>query len=199
MEMKGQELKIIFIQDRAYLTTDRSMSFEQVRLPITAKSFMSPAFWTIKVISYREEEKKIYCEVISYQIGETEFGYKQKLLADKLNELEIVTFRSIDTAGLISTLYGTTKHILGDRTLNHYQSNYLDRTPVKQTIKETFFVPFKNVHFKNGYVSFDKRIKGYKETLELTITNNNIREEFDAVKNYFANILKTKNRSYCKH
>src|SRR5690606_31146020 len=66
------------------------------------------------------------------------------------------------------------------------------RQPHKVSIKETFYVPLKNVRFKLGGVSFDKKFKEHKKTLELTIPNYDIREEFDAVKNYFANVLKTK-------
>ena len=40
--------------------------------------------------------------------------------------------------------------------------------------------------------SFDKKFKEHKNNIELTIKNDEIREEFDAVKKYFANVLKTK-------
>lgn len=194
--MRGQELKILFRQDKAYLTADRPMTFEQLGLPDVAKTFKEPAFWTIKVLSHRENEKKIFCEITSYQVGETDFGSSQKLLADKLNDLQIVTFKSIDTTGLLKTLAGNSgvvrpiKFVPVDRT--PVQPTEFVRQPHKVTIKETFYVPLKNVRFKLGGVSFDKKFKEHKETLELTIPNYDIREEFDAVKNYFANVLKTK-------
>jgi hypothetical protein len=197
--MTGQELKIIFNKDKAYLSTDRPMTFKQLNLPYIAKSFKSPAYWIIRVLNYVEPEKKIYCEIVSYHVGGTDFGSNQKLLADKLNDLEIVTFRSIDTAGLLGTLDGTTpvsflhpKSIPINRTKNHYQVEYISKQPIKQTINETFLVPLKNVRFKVGEVSFDKKFKECRKTLEISIANNDIREEFDAVKNYFANVLKTK-------
>jgi len=69
--MKGQELKILFKQDKAYLTNDRPMTFEQVDLPDIAKrkGFKSPAYWTIRVINHRENERKIFCEVLSYNLA----------------------------------------------------------------------------------------------------------------------------------
>jgi len=192
--MTGQELKILFQHDKAYLTKDRPMTFAQLGLPDIAKSFKAPAYWTIRILNHNEVQKKIFCEVLSYQNGETDFGYNQIQLADKLNSLEIVTFRSIDTTGLLKTLSGITsssftpsRYTPVDRT----QYNYT-KEPSIQTINETFFVPLKNVRFKLGGVSFDKKFKEHKKTLELTISNYDIREEFDAVKNYFGNVLGTK-------
>lgn len=194
--MTGQELKILFRQDKAYLTADRPLTFEQLGLPDVARTFKEPAFWTIKVLNHRENEKKIFCEITSYHVGETEFGSIQKSLADKLNDLQIITFKSIDTTGLLKTLAGNSgvvrpiKFVPVDRT--PIQPTEFVRQPNKVTIKETFYVPLKNVRFKLGGVSFDKKFKEHRKTLELTITNYDIREEFDAVKNYFANVLKTK-------
>lgn len=194
--MIGQELKILFRHDKAYLTADRTLTFEQLGLPDIAKTFKDPAYWTIRVLNYRETEKKIFCEITSYQVGETDFRINQKLLADKLNDLQIVAFRSIDTKGLLKTLAGKSGVVssVKDTTIDRtpiQTSEYL-RQPHKVTIKETFFVPIKDIRFKLGCVSFDKKFKEHNRTLELIIPNYDIREEFDAVKNYFANVLKTK-------
>jgi len=194
--MKGQELKILFRLDKAYLTEDKSFTFAQLGLPEIAKTFKVPAYWTIIVLNYIKPEKRIFCEITSYQVGKAEFENNQKRIADTLNDLDIVTFRSIDTSGLLKTLAGTSgvirpiKYIPVDRT----QSEPIQfiRQPEKVTIKETFFVPLKNVRFKLGGVSFDKKFKEHKKTIELTVSNFEVREEFDAVKNYFANVLKTK-------
>ncbi len=44
-----------------------------------------------------------------------------------------------------------------------------------------------------GGVSCTKIIKGFDSPIEFFIKNYEIREEFEAVKNYFANFLKQKN------
>ena len=197
--MTGQVLKIIFKRDKAYLTIDSPMTFEQLGLPEIAETFKSAAYWQIKVLNYRENEKKIFCEIISYHVGKTEFEHNQKLLADKLNNLQIVIFRSIDTNCLLKTLFeespGSFRPQYDNpitRTQNKYVSEPHVGEPIKQTMKETFFIPLKNVRFKSGSVSFDKNFKKIKKKLELTIANDDIKEEFDAVKNYFANVLRTK-------
>ncbi len=71
--------------------------------------------------------------------------------------------------------------------------------PVPQTIKpkihqklsisETFSVPIKDVKFTYGGVIVYKALKKFSYPLEFYIPNDDIREEFDAVKNYFANAL----------
>ena len=133
--------------------------------------------------------KKNYCKIISYQNGETDFEYNQKKLFDKLSDLEIVTFCGINTDGLLRTLFGTSRTPYID---NYHKIEPIKIEPIKRYINETFFVPLKKVRFKMGGVSFDKKFKEYKETLELTIPNYDIIEKFDAVKNYFANVLNTK-------
>lgn len=194
--MKGQELKILFRQDKAYLTEDRPLSFELIGLPEYAKTFKEPAYWTIKVLNYSENEKKLFYKITSYQVGETEFESNQKLFADKLNDLQIITFNDLVTDGLLKMLAGTSafkrlvKSVSVDSTT--IQPTNFFRQPNIKTIKETFFVPLKNVRFKLGGVSFDKKFKEHNKTIEITIPNYDIREEFDAVKNYFANVLKTK-------
>ncbi len=196
--MKAQELKIIFKQDKAYLTTDKPITLEQVDLPdfVRGKIFKSPAYWTIKVIDYSESEKKIFCEILSYQIGETEFEYNQKQLSSKLNEIEFITFRGIDTSGLLKTLSGSgsvfpSQNITPNKSDN-YNTECFVKQPYKQTLTEDFFIPLKDVRFILGGVSFHKKLQGFDKSIEFTIENYDIREEFDAIKNYFANVLKTK-------
>lgn len=58
-----------------------------------------------------------------------------------------------------------------------------------QTIHHTFTIPFKNLRFHYGGVSCKKLVKELDKTVSITIINFDIREEFDAVKEYFANAL----------
>ncbi|NOS90815.1 MAG: hypothetical protein HOP30_02730 [Cyclobacteriaceae bacterium] len=194
--MVGEELKILFNHDQAYLASDRPMSLKQLGLPDIAKNFKPFAYWIIMVLDYFEFEKKIYCEIISYEIGETSFEAHQILLADKLRDLQIVVFKNIDTYGLLRTLASSTigvNRVIKDNSEKRIEVFEVPlRKPRIKTIKQTFSVPLKNVHFKNGGVSFDKKFHDYKKAIALSIPNNVIKEEFDAVKNYFANVLKTK-------
>lgn len=191
--MKGQELKILFRDNKAYLTNDKAFTFEQLGLPDIVKEFKYNAFWTINILSHHTDEKKIFCEITSYQIGETDFSSKQQSLATELNEITTITFRSIDTIGLLKTISDKVKSNLAVPTVSNTElQTETEILPNKTLINETFIVPLKNIRFKLGGVSFDKKFREHKEILEVTIPNYDIREEFDAVKNYFANVLNTK-------
>ncbi|MGN7986052.1 hypothetical protein ACTJKC_01860 [Pedobacter sp. 22226] len=199
--MEGTELKILFNQDKAYLTPDRSMTFEQVDLEhVKEKVFRSPAYWTFRIKKYIENERRIFCEILTYDIGETEFTNNQLQLSAILNSLEKVTFSSIDTGGLLNTLAGGRTGSLShpqstpiNRAAHYNNYEPLPRPPQNQTIKETFSIPLKNVRFISGGVSFDIKIQKLGKSIAFTIPNEDILAEFDAVKNYFANVLKTKN------
>lgn len=198
--MIGLELKIIFKQDKAFLTNDNPMDFIQLGLPSVAKYAKSNAYWKIKILNFREEEKKIFCEILSYHIGEDGFSPYQKEISEELKKIEIISFRSIDTAGLLKTLSSASPTSIVPKIqtasyynqIHNFESQPIVREPIKKTINETFFIFLKKILFKNGCVSFDKKFKEHKNNIELTIKNDEIREEFDAVKKYFANVLKTK-------
>jgi hypothetical protein len=197
--MTGQELIILFKQDQAFLTAGKPLTLRQLGLPEIATTFKSPAIWTIRVLHHSEAERKLFCEIISYQTGETEFPDRQQKSSGQLSQIETISFRSIDTAGLLKTLAGPTpvtiypaKYVAPDYTVMDDETEPLVRESIRQTIRETFVVPLKNVRFKLGGVSFDWKFAAINKSLELTIPNYDIREEFDAVKNYFANALKTR-------
>ncbi|HEV7333385.1 MAG TPA: hypothetical protein VGN63_20290 [Flavisolibacter sp.] len=63
----------------------------------------------------------------------------------------------------------------------------------KKIIEQTFSVPFKQLQFHFGGVSCKKLVKELGKAVSVTIINYDIREEFDAVKDYFANALDAKN------
>lgn len=63
----------------------------------------------------------------------------------------------------------------------------------KKIIEQSFSVPIHQLHFHFGGVSCKKLVKELGKSVSITIINYDIREEFDAVKDYFANALDTKN------
>lgn len=198
--MKRHQLIIKFNDDLAFLTEEVALDFKQVDISDSPVKFKAPAFWTVRVINYIEKERKLFVEVLDYQVGEIKFPYSQIQLADILLEIEKVTFRSIDTTGLLKTLNGTQpikytppkeKTVYRKEALIETEIN-VKREPVIQTYTEPFSIPIKNITFLNGSVVFKKKIQEFKKTIEFRIHNDNIIEEYDAVKNYFASVLKTK-------
>jgi len=202
--MTGQELIINFEDDKAYLTEDKVLTFRQLELPDVAKRFKSPAVWTIRVLKYYPTERRIFAEILSYKNGKLPFSYYQVSEHSDINNIDKITFRSIDTNGLLLTLAGNatsrtiipTTERIPDREVRPQTYSQppvqFKREPQIKTVKETFFIPLKDVRFKFGCVSFDKRVAQLNKTIEFTVVNDDIREEFDAVKNYFGNVLQAK-------
>ena len=200
--MKGQVLKILFKEDMAFLTQEVALDFKQVEIDYNHNlhKFKAPAFWTIKVINYIENEKRLHVEVLDYQVGETEFPYSQIQLADILMEIEKVTFKSIDTSGLLMTSGSTQPikilpprpEIVYRRENPIYTEIKPNREPIKQTYNKPFSIPIKNITFISGGVSFEKKIQELGKSITFQIKNENIIQEYDAIKNYFASVLKTK-------
>jgi len=137
---------------------------------------------------------------LAYEVGEPNFSDKQVELADILVTIEKVDFKSIDTSGLLRTLHSTAPlRMLAPKPETVYRretpvepETKKTREPVKQSFTETFSVPFKNVTFLLGGVTFDKKLQAFNKLIKFEIVNENIIEEYDAIKNYFSNVLKTK-------
>jgi len=208
--MNGTELIILFKEDKAYLADGVPLTFDQLGLPPVAKSFKIPAYWIVRVLRHREEECKLFVTVTSYKIGEISFPPQQVQLAPALSEIKTITFKTIDTEGLLATLRGNepAKIFSGDIVPDYpdaeceQQTTLAEPAPAKPrtiVLDETFNVPINNLRFRFGGVSFDHVFKKYPDKIEITIENYELREEFDAVKNYFSNVLKTKNIQVIAH
>jgi hypothetical protein len=199
--VKGRELKILFVGDMAFLTKEVALDFTQVKISDQPIRFKSEAYWIIRVISYIANEKRLHVEVLKYHVGSTNFSYEQLQLEDQLNEVETVTFKSIDTTGLLQTLYGNSPQAFSPPKL---ETVYRRETPVQMTIppfegkplvqtyQEPFSIAIKDLMIHNGYVSFEKKLVGFKKLVAFQIPNVHLVEQYDAIKNYFAIALKTK-------
>ncbi|MBI2283305.1 MAG: hypothetical protein HYU71_06330 [Bacteroidetes bacterium] len=208
--MKGQELNILFKDDLAFLTEEIALDFEQVQISDFPIKLKAPAFWTVRVLDYIENECTIIVEVLSYDVGETKFSNSQIKLAETLITIEKVKFKSIETRGLLQSFSINTSKPLPNSNSNNpikilQQKSIEDskdtstelqlkiqREPKKETYYESFSIPIKHVSFLSGKVAFEKKIQHFKKQIEFEIINDNIIEEYDAIKNYFSSVLKTK-------
>lgn len=196
--MIGHELIVIFVLDKGFICTDKALSFEQLHLPPIVKSFKSKAFWRFRVLNYLPAEKKIYAEILSYHVGDDFFSHHQLNLSSQLREIDTVVFKSIDTGNLFRTQQGTTPQNIAapkPSLILHPEPPKFQPdpvSPISRKMEESFFVPIKEILFRNGKVSFSRKIGVYPKPIEISIANDEIIEEYDAIKNYFSNILHTK-------
>lgn len=202
--MKGEQFIINFEKDKAYLSEEKELPIAKLELSPKVESIKGSASWKIRVLSYEPSKNRIFAEVLEYNSNMKPFPKNQLTFDNELNKVESIGFKSIDTTGLLLTLAGNsaqrtilpTHERVPDREERTQTSTHssipFKREPNIQTIKETFSIPLKNIRFKFGCVSFEKRVPKLNRTLEFTVINEDIREEFDAVKNYFGNVLQVK-------
>lgn len=59
----------------------------------------------------------------------------------------------------------------------------------EETYEEEFQVSYEEARFRNGYVEFTKSFKWFSNPITIRIDNPFIREEFEAIKSYFAKVV----------
>ena len=190
---------INFDNDKAYLNDSYYLPVSSLSLTDKNSKFRLCA-WKIKVISFNNNI--IFGDIVLYNNNQIPFSdYQQQ---DKQIELaREVKFRKIDTTGLLNSLVSKNKH--------HYDMPYIPSSEPHEDpkllkaypflkpkdafteIREHFTFPITELSFKNGFVQFEKWIDSLRKKVEIKIHNPAILEEFDAVKEYFIDALKTKN------
>ena len=208
--MKGEEFKIKFIGKNAYLNENKYINTEDmVDLPKPYQFFKSKAYWKVKILNYLPMERKIHCEVISYNNGDTEFETNQIGYQNQLQNIDIITFRSIDTNGLLKTSSAENQGtFLPEKSHRIYRSNPVDYLnnendyhpstklkiiqPIKSRFNEYFNIEFEKIEIIDNGITFNYKTKYTNQKIEVTITNIFLKKEFDSVKNYFTRVLGTK-------
>jgi len=197
--MVGQQLIIGFKHDRAYLAPNKALTFGQLDFSESIK-FRAEVIWTIQVLHFSPSDKRIFVQILSYQIGSIKFPESQLSLY-QLNDIEKINVKGgIDTQWLLKLSASTIPtdiipmrgSSVAEREPAYERAYSFIHEPQTYTQSIPFSISLKDVHFKHRGVSFDKKFKGLNQTREITIPNHYIRGEFDAIKNYFVNVLKTK-------
>ncbi|MDA3613321.1 hypothetical protein [Polluticaenibacter yanchengensis] len=194
--MKGQELKIIFKDNHAFLTNEVALNFNQVQISAIYEPIAKEqSYWKIRVINYIQSENKLHVDVIKHFKGATNFEAFQLEYENILMTIEQVTFKNINTHSLTDTF------ILNAKVKEHLIPTFLTNTTpavIKQPtinqptiIKGTFTIPILDITFIAGAITFEKKFALLQEPVKFTIPNETIIEAFDAVKAYFSKVLNT--------
>lgn len=208
--MNSGNLIIQFNQDNGFLCPESPLTLANLGLADSIKEFKDKAYWELRVIDFDSENGKLFADVSSYKIGIPEIPKAQQSNIEKLKKIKSISFRQIDTGGLLKTAVikftGNTekKHrqlieetkpqppVIEKPKPIEEQPVITEPVTIYRSFQGEFYIPIKELKFVMGGVSCTKLIKGIESPLEFFIANYEIREEFDAVKNYFANFLQTK-------
>ena len=198
--MIGEEIDILFVFDGAFLTKTMCLTFKQLGLHNLIEPFKRTAFWTVKIVNFEIDKKRLVVEILKYNQGEKEFTQEQLLLSDKLSKIESISFLNLK----ISLIPNNSQDIFPNQYIPqtqhfvHRPRNFSDSKnqsnsgDIIQTKIINFSFPLKKINFKNGHITFDHKVDGINKTIFFSIPNENSKEEFDAIKNYFVKVLGTK-------
>lgn len=205
--MHAGALIIRFEENTGFLTPDSPLSFEAMGLTNVVEKFRKNAWWELRIIDLDIQSGKLFAAINTYRCSEIEFPEKQIQMKAYFNRIQKITFRDIKTEGLLRT--AELKRHASNLTPNFQIKNFEDASERNiqktefitsnqfksksqiQNIQGSFYVHFKDLHFRLGGISCNRLISGFEEPLEFFISNDYLREEFDAIKNYFTKILDT--------
>lgn len=192
-----------FEANEAFLA-DRALSFHQLGLATLLKSFDTAACWRIRVTRYKAESTTMHAEILSYFANTPALDeLPDEEINTALNQVEQIRFRHVDTNGLLKSAAGNRSPRIAVRGIPEINADDEDveelplnkadvQTPAFQILQKQFKVPITALRFQLGAVSFSHQFNFFDEPVSFLLHNYELREEFDAVKNYFANVLKTK-------
>lgn len=193
--MKGLDLIIKFDGKFAYLTDIKVLPLHQLGLPniVKRRGFKTNTIWELKILKYIPSDKRIFVRITSYLSKNTLFSINQSSNQD-LQKIEKISFEDINTGMLIPALKPkvSTPTLNAQPPVTEVQTLEENILSEKHFIEESFHIPFKQMQFKDGHVLFEKQIPGYWKPIQFKIGNEHILEAFDAIKDYFAKVYKTK-------
>lgn len=192
-DLTGKTFLLFFDRDTAFLA-DHTFYFPDLDFPSTITRFESQAVWQILVNKHDKQQNYLYASVISYHEAIHESATNPADLREQLNRIRQIRFRKLDTRSLLRSAAGNRtprKLVAFDEAIPSANQEEFTKLQQSKIIQERFRVPIKALRFQLGAVSFDRYFWFSNQLLKLSIKNFELREEFDAVKNYFINALKT--------
>lgn len=188
--MQIETLILIIQNDLAFLTPAKSFTLKELRLDTLSSYILEePIAWKLRIRRYFEAERRLSVDVEEYEYSDVNFLEEQLELADWLERIETISFKQIATTAAMSSFTG--KGRLRNPAVR--SSTPLPKYRIRPVhIDKVYKVPFEEMTFVEGGVTWTKRFSEYPAEIELFIPNPNIEEEFDAVKGYFAKVLKAK-------
>lgn len=183
-----QTLLLKIIGDKAFLSEEHALSINSISMEEWVKRFYKDACWLIEVTGYNSNQKKITAEILDYNHADIPFPLNQLKYLEN-NSITNISFRHLDTDKFLKfTTPAQTQSPINVLALPKAQIGK-KHTLIK---RHNYTIPIKNFRFGFGNVATDIYIEELRKEVEIKIFNIEIRPEFDAIKNYFSNILKTK-------
>jgi len=206
--MEPREIIFRIGNDRISLNSSLSIPIEQTNIPYAHMTFKThqEIFWRVEVIDYEENHKSLRVKVQQYKASDTSNFQNQQLnewieqiLFEKFDweqlEPQLATYKKIELRQILTNLESDpfSRAQMSYQAATNSSGKEIAPLPLSlRTITDEYWVSFNDVHFKLGYVSFKKQVRGVYEELDFIIKNEYVLPEFDSVKFWFSKKLKTK-------
>ena len=208
-----EEYLLRFEEDRFYIGSQaNAYPISILELGLNIDCFQKGIVWKIRVLKYKEEECSIFAEILSYNVIIQEDVQQLSL---SMLPIEQIKFRTIDTGGILKsvvlqrTMVNITKssHVTMLEPEGKEEDSDDDEVTVPSIaltlppapsveqwwiFEKSIKIPFKNIGFGNGCVTIPFYLSAIRKDIIVEIPNDNVRPEFEAIKEYFSKALRVK-------
>lgn len=192
------ELLLIFEGTKVHINSqDCSLSINCLDISVEIETFKEGVVWKVRVLAYDEESCILNTEIINYNANQETFISKQMNLQFLL--IEKICFKAIDTSQLLRAVdlkqMQASNHNLSEPVIyyeNIVRAEFPKKALTEKQIIKTIKISFSEVLFQNAGVTFLFYIEELQKEIQFTIENQDIRPEFEAIKEYFFKIVKKK-------
>jgi len=201
--MTGEYLLLYFKEGKCFITAEKTLELDKIDVfeNYDTSLIKSDIVWKVQIARLDKNNGKLYCHFISIVDASAIFPSYSDATLEILPAIESISFPNIETHWLLKTFKILKPNFNYKEPLppaykdfNSYVAPMHQpvRKPVKSTKQEVFIVSMKDVQFNNGFVTVRKKFKWSKQEIDLNIKNDYLKEEHDAIKNYFGNVLEAK-------
>lgn len=200
---KFDELILNFKEDKVFINSDETiLPISSLDLPDVVEKFREGVIWKLRVLNYNDETGELMSEILDYHVQSKTVFEKQASL--QFFAIDKIKFRSIDTSRFLNSVQlKSTPFIERNREMqNIAEPEVVYKTvkpedkvmakPLERMLAKTMKVAFSKIQFLHTHVSFPIFIEELGEEIKFEINNPDIRPEFEAIKDYFARVLKKK-------
>lgn len=209
--MIGKEILLNIRDNKIWFNNTDYIDISQSDIPhqhITFKT-KTNVFWSVKMNTFNKESGKLSVKILNYNENNSSAFQSQKPRYD-IKSIVFGVFDWLELEPLLSSYqknkfinqlenipiieYTHTKNLIkGKSAFNQYVNTQIeDKDPINKTYDEEFTIDFNDCVFISGAIEFSKHFNRNNQQLKIQIQNDNIRPQFDNIKQWFSRKLKTK-------
>ncbi|MBV4357307.1 hypothetical protein [Pinibacter aurantiacus] len=198
--MTGEYLLLYFKEGKCFITAEKTLELEKIDVLANYDTgeIKQGIAWKVQIARLDKNNRKLYCHFISIESARINFPSYNEAQLEILAAIESISIPNIDTHWLLKTFKILKPNFNYKEPIPPAYKDFDSyvapmhqpvRKPVKSFKTETFSISMKDIQFYNGCVLLRKKFKWVSQEVEFIINNNFLKEEHDAIKNYFAKIL----------